>query len=80
MTDSKNFFTGPVSSVSELLEKLEAEQAIGWHGVSRPPEVVPPRPEYSILLEKVIHIMEDYLAKYDYDKNGVSGEAKEESW
>lgn len=76
----KNFLRVPVKSVSELLEKLEQEQTIGWHGVSDPPYVEPPRPEWSILLEQVIHIMEDYFAIYDYEKNGCSEEMKEETW
>lgn len=80
MTNSKKIFRVPVSSVEELLEKLEAEQTIGWHGVSPPPEVAQPRPEWSILLEQAIRIMEDYFAVYDYKNNGVSEEQKEESW
>lgn len=78
--DSKKIFKAPITSVAELLKKLEDEQTIGWHGVSEPPVVEPPRPEWSILLEKVIHIMEDYLAIYDYEHNGIGEETKEESW
>jgi hypothetical protein len=78
--DSKKNFTAPVQTVAELLKKLEDEQTIGWHGVSDPPVVEPPRPEWSVLLEQVIHIMEDYLSIYDYEHNGVGEETKEESW
>lgn len=81
MDDSqKKFLRVPVTSRQELLERLEEEQAIGWHGVSEPPLVEPPRPEWSILLEQVLHIMEDFFAVQDYEKNGCSEEMKEESW
>ena len=78
--DSKKIFKAPITSVAELLKKLVDEQTIGWHGVSEPPVVEPPRPEWSILLEQVLHIMEDYLAIYDYEHNGIGEETKEESW
>ena len=52
--NSKKIFRVPVRSVSELLEKLEQEQTIGWHGVSDPPQ--------ENLLEKLIGILEDMYA------------------
>jgi hypothetical protein len=81
MDDSqKKFLRLPIKSVGELLELLEEEQAIGWHGVSDPPPPPVVRPQYSILLEELIHIIEDFIAIQDYEMNGVSEEAKEESW
>jgi len=80
MDNPKNFFRFPVKSVEELLAKLEEEQTIGWNGVSDPPPPPVVRPQYSILLEELIHILEDFFAIQDYEKNGISEEAKEESW
>lgn len=69
-----------MTSRQELLERLEEEQTIGWHGVSAPPPAPVQRPQYSILLEELIHILEDFFAIQDYEKNGVSEEMKEETW
>jgi hypothetical protein len=81
MDDSqKKFLRVPVKSRAELLERLEEEAVIGWHGVSDPPPPPVVRSQYSILLEELIHILEDFFAIQDYETNGVSEEAKEESW
>jgi hypothetical protein len=81
MDDSqKKFLRLPVKSSEELLQLLEHEQTVGWHGVSSPPPVEPPREEWRVLLEKVIHILQDMYALHDYETYGVSENAKEETW
>jgi alkylated DNA nucleotide flippase Atl1 len=40
MTDFKKNFPVPVRSVEELLRRLEDEQTIGWHGVSKTREEI----------------------------------------
>lgn len=66
MNDSQKNFYVPVTSVQELLERLEAEQTIGWHGVSDPPPPPVQIPEWSIQLGKAIKLLQDLYAVHDY--------------
>lgn len=64
--DSCEFMAANVTTKEELLAKLEAEQLIGWHGVSRPASE---RERNMGLLIRLVHqvIVEAGMEDEDWD-------------
>ena len=64
--DSCEFMAANVTTRAQLLEKLEAEQVVGWHGVSRPASE---RERDLALLLRLVHqvIVEAGMEDGDWD-------------
>ena len=78
MTDFQKFFSGPVRSVEELLRRLEDEQTIGWHGVSKTREqILSKYSERQILFMELVQILERLYEDAEESNMNICSEENE---
>lgn len=78
MTDFQKFFSGPVRSVDELLKRLEDEQTIGWHGVSKTREqILSKYSERQILFMELVQILERLYEDAEESNMNICSEENE---
>ena len=78
MTDFQKIFSGPVRSVEELLRRLEDEQTIGWHGVSKTREqILSKYSERQILFMELVQILERLYEDAEESNMNICSEENE---